>query len=77
MGSLCSLVWWLATLLVAGGWKLDDHYGPFQARPFYDSVFHSMMSILLLLTTLTVQELSYRASINLQLVKKKNVCLWL
>jgi len=34
--ALGSLVWWLATLRIAGGLKLDDHYGPFQARPFYD-----------------------------------------
>ena len=30
-------VWWLATLHIAGGLKLDDHCGPFQLRPFYDS----------------------------------------
>jgi len=36
--ALGSLVWWLATLPIAGGLKLDDHCGPFQPRPFYDSV---------------------------------------
>ena len=36
--ALGSLVWWLATLHIAEGLKLDDHYGPFQPRPFYDSV---------------------------------------
>ena len=36
--ALGSLVWWLATLHIAGGFKLDDHYGPFQPRPFYDSM---------------------------------------
>jgi len=36
--ALDSLVWWLATLHVAGGLKLDNHCGPFQPRPFYDSV---------------------------------------
>jgi len=36
--ALGSLVWWLATLPVAEGLKLDDHCGPFQPRPFYDSV---------------------------------------
>ena len=35
--ALGSLVWWLATLHIAGGLKLHDHRGPFQARPFYDS----------------------------------------
>jgi len=36
--ALGSLVWWLATLHVAGALKLDDHCGPFQPRPFYDSM---------------------------------------
>jgi len=35
--TLGSLVWWLATLQIAGGSKLDDR-GPFQPRPFYDSM---------------------------------------
>ena len=35
--ALGSLVWWLATLRIAGGLKLHDHCGPFQPRPFYDS----------------------------------------
>ena len=34
--ALGSLVWWLATLHIAGGLKLNDHYDPFQPRPFYD-----------------------------------------
>ena len=28
----------VATLHIAGGLKLNDHYGPFQPRPFYDSM---------------------------------------
>ena len=36
--ALGSLVWWLTTLPVAGRLKLDDHYCPFQLRPFYDSM---------------------------------------
>ena len=36
--ALGSLVWWLVTLHIAGGFKLDDHCGPFQPRPFYDSM---------------------------------------
>jgi len=36
--ALGSLVCWLATLNIAGGLKLDDHCGPFQPRPFYDSM---------------------------------------
>ena len=35
--ALGSLVWWLAALHIAGGLKLDDHCGPFQPRPSYDS----------------------------------------
>ena len=38
--ALGSLVWWLATLHIAGGLKLDDHCGPFQPRPFNDSLIH-------------------------------------
>ena len=36
--ALGSLVWWLATLNMAGRLKLDDHCGPFQLRPFSDSM---------------------------------------
>ena len=36
--ALGSLVCWSATLHTAGGLKLNDHCGPFQPRPFYDSV---------------------------------------
>jgi len=32
------LFWWLVPLHIAGGLKLDDHYGLFQPRPFHDSV---------------------------------------
>jgi len=35
--ALGSLVCWLATLHI-GALKLNDRYGPFQPRPFYDSV---------------------------------------
>ena len=36
--ALGSLVWWLATLYIAEGLKLDVPCGPFQPRPFYDSM---------------------------------------
>ena len=39
--ALGSLVWWLATLHIAGGLKLHDHYGPFQPRPFSGSMILS------------------------------------
>ena len=38
--ALGSLVWWLATLHIAGELKLNDYCGPFQPRPFYDSMIH-------------------------------------
>ena len=37
--ALGSLVWRLVTLHIAGGLKLDDHCGPFQPRPFCDTIF--------------------------------------
>jgi len=36
--ALGSLVWWLVALHIEGGLKLHDHCGPFQPRPFYDSM---------------------------------------
>jgi len=36
--ALGSVVWWLATLHIAGGLKLNDHYGSFQPRQFYDAM---------------------------------------
>ena len=36
--ALGSLAWWLAALHIAGGLKLDDHYGSFQPGSFYDSM---------------------------------------
>jgi len=36
--ALGSLVWWLVTLHIARGLKFDDHCGPSQPRPFYDSI---------------------------------------
>ena len=41
--ALGSLVWWLATLHIAGGLKPDDYYGPFQPRPFSDSMNFTFM----------------------------------
>ena len=40
--ALGCLVWWLATLHIAGGLKLDDHCGPFQPRSFFDSMKDSV-----------------------------------
>ena len=36
--ALGSLVYWFANLHTAGELKLDDHCGPSQPRPFYDSM---------------------------------------
>jgi len=44
--ALGSLVWWLATLHIAGGLELDDHCGPFRPRPFYDSVKEAAQGII-------------------------------
>jgi len=41
--ALGSLVQWLVTLHIAVGSKLDDHCGPFQPRPFYDSMILSKL----------------------------------
>jgi len=41
--ALGSLVWWLVTLNIAGGLKLDDRCGPFQTQPLYDSVILTLM----------------------------------
>jgi len=43
--ALGSLVWWLVTLHIAGGLKLDDHCGPFLPRPFYDSIIPSQKAL--------------------------------
>jgi len=42
---LGSLVWWLVPLHIAGGWKLDDHCGPFQPRPLYDTFVGALLAV--------------------------------
>jgi len=37
-GSLSNLVYWEMSLPIAGGLELDDLKGPFQPKPFYDSM---------------------------------------
>jgi len=37
-GALSSLVWWKMSLLMAGGLEPDDLQGPFQPKPFHDSM---------------------------------------
>ena len=44
--ALGSLVWWLVTVHIAGGLKLDGHCGPFQARPFYDSMVNATLRLM-------------------------------
>ena len=36
--ALGSLIYWLASLHMAGGLKINDHCDPFQPRQFYDSM---------------------------------------
>ena len=59
--ALGSLVWWLVTVHIAGGLKRDDHCGPFQPRPFYDSMtihrLRSSQTILSLFSLLRVTRL--------------------
>ena len=43
--ALGSLVQWLVTLHIAGGLKLNDHCGPFQPRPFCDSVITVIVTV--------------------------------
>jgi len=37
-GALSNLDWWEMSLLMAGGLEPDDLEGPFQPKPFYDSM---------------------------------------
>lgn len=37
-GALGGLVWWEVFLPAAGGLELGDLGGPFQPKPFYDSI---------------------------------------
>jgi len=53
--SLGSLVWWLAT--ARGGLKLDDHCGPFQPRPFYDSMLAMLETHLLFVCLFSVKDI--------------------
>ena len=43
--TLGNLVWQLASLHMAGGLKLDDHCGPFQPRPFDDSMILNQIQL--------------------------------
>ena len=45
--ALGSLVWWLVTLHIAWGLKLNDHCSPFQPRPFYDSMIITFSFLLI------------------------------
>ena len=45
---LGSLVWWLVTLHIEGGLKLNDHCGHFQPRPFYGSMLAVYPALIIL-----------------------------
>ena len=64
--ALGSLVWWLATLHVAGGLKLNDHCGPFQPRPFCDSMR------ILTVFTFTVRILRHLTASNIVTINTEN-----
>jgi len=36
--ALSNLVYWEVSLPIVGWWELDDLKGPFQSKPFYDSM---------------------------------------
>jgi len=59
--ALGSLVWWPATLHIAGGVKLNDHCGPFQPRPFCDSVTY-LLNVNYLLRLVGLQSLYDRVT---------------
>jgi len=62
---LGSLVWWLATLPTAVGLELDEHYSPFQPRPFRVS----MISVLAPLTLFAFTEQKVLQYCSLPLIK--------
>ena len=41
--ALGSLIWWVVTLHIAEGLELDEHCGPFQPRPFCDSMINPLV----------------------------------
>jgi len=41
-GALSNLVWWKVSLPIAGGLEPDDLQGPFQPKPFCDSMTQSL-----------------------------------
>jgi len=45
-GALSNLVWWKMSLLMAGGLEPDDLQGPFQPKPFYDSMILWLLLVL-------------------------------
>ena len=53
-----SLVWWLVTLHIAGGLKLDGHCCPLQPRPFYDSMISDVFQAALCFIYHFVKKLS-------------------
>ena len=55
--ALGSLVWWLVTLHIAGGLKLEDGCGSFQPRPFYDPLFPSKVHLWTMMTAVFDQML--------------------
>ena len=57
--ALGSLVWWwLATLHIVGGLKLDDHYGPFQGHSMRYMWSFFLLALLVLCRVLNNTEVS-------------------
>ena len=68
-GALSSLIWWGAALPTAGGLELNDLWGPFQPKTFYDSVI-SILAAKVFLTEISLPYLisSLQANYKLRLL---------
>ena len=71
--ALGSLVWWLATLHIAGGLKLDDHCGSFQPRSFCDSFYDLLVYLLCLAEPVKSHPVNASRSISIGLLTARGL----
>jgi len=71
--ALGSLVWWLVTLHIAGGLKLDDHCGSFQPRPFCSILLYSTLLYSILFFPLEIY-FSHGITVKLGRQQRLNKC---
>jgi len=57
--ALGSLGCWVATLHIAVGLKRDEHFGPFQPRPFCDFIHFISFILFSLLFLLPIRNIAY------------------